>query len=104
MLEFTLKKQKHTVLVAIHGREALEKLAATAVDLVITDVSMPEMDGIALLQQLRNEPSYAEMPVILLTVSEQVEDRLRAEELGADGFLNKPASSLELLQTVAKFV
>lgn len=104
MLEFTLRKQGYTVLAAMNGREALAQLAETAVDLVISDVSMPELDGIALLQQIRADARWQGLPVIMLTVSGQVQDKLEAQQHGADGFLTKPASSSELIETVAGFI
>jgi two-component system, chemotaxis family, chemotaxis protein CheY len=104
MLEFTLRKQGYKVLAAMNGQEALSRLAETAVDLVITDVSMPVLDGIALLQQIRTDSRWQTLPVVMLTVSGQVQDRLEAQQHGADGFLTKPASSSELIETVQKFV
>ncbi len=104
MLEFTLRKQGYTVLAAMNGLEALAKLAETAVDLVITDVSMPELDGISLLRQIRADARWHTLPVVMLTVSGQVEDQMEAQQHGANGFLTKPASSSELLGTVRTFV
>lgn len=104
MLEFTLRKQGYMVLAAMNGLEALAKLAETAVDLVITDVSMPELDGIALLKEIRADGRWPTLPVVMLTVSGQVQDQLEAQRHGANGFLTKPASSSELIQTVQGFV
>ncbi|MCA9936725.1 MAG: response regulator [Anaerolineales bacterium] len=109
-LGFTLKKHGYTALAATHGGEALEMLAetavapTTAVDLIIADVSMPEIDGITLLKLLRANPRYHNLPVIMLTASGQSQDRLHAEQEGANGFLTKPTSSHELLATVEQFL
>lgn len=103
-IEFTLQKNGHTVLVASHGREALERLAATPVDMVITDVSMPEMDGLELIRCLRAEIASHTLPIVVLTASGQVKDRLAARDEGANGFLTKPTSSWELLETIERFV
>ncbi|MCA9972059.1 MAG: response regulator, partial [Anaerolineales bacterium] len=85
LLGFTLQKHGHTVLSAVHGGDALARLAETAVDLVIADVTMPQLDGIALLQRLRADPRSAALPVVMLTASGESQDRLRAEQAGANG-------------------
>lgn len=103
-LEFTLKKQGHHTLAAVDGADALKKLAENQIQLMFADMSMPNMDGIALLQHLRQHPVYHALPVIMLTASGQQQDRLRAEKEGANGFLTKPASSQELITTVNRFV
>ncbi len=103
VLGFTLRQNGHTVLSATNGQEALDLLLGTAVDLVIADVSMPEMDGIALLRRLRTDERTRDLPVVMLTASGQSHDRILAEEAGANGFLTKPASSLELRTTVNQF-
>ena len=103
-LGFTLKKSGYTVLEAAHGADALDKLAKTAVDLVISDMTMPEVDGLTLLQRLRADKRYKNLPVVMHTASGQNQDRLRAEQEGADGFLTKPASSRELIAIASQFV
>lgn len=103
VLGFTLRQNNHTVLSATNGQEALDLLGTTDVDLVIADVSMPELDGIALLRHLRANKRTHDLPVVMLTASGQNQDRILAEEAGANGFLTKPASSLELRTIVNKF-
>lgn len=100
MLSFTLKRNRHTVLTARHGKLALATLEKHKVDLVITDVTMPEMDGLTLLKELRSDTRYQSLPVVMLTASGQEGDRMDAEAEGANGFLTKPTSSRELTQTV----
>ena len=104
MLSFTLKRNRHTVLTARHGKLALQLLNKRAVDLVITDVTMPEMDGLTLLKELRSDARYKSLPVVMLTASGQEGDRMNAEAEGANGFLTKPTSSRELIETVNKLV
>ena len=103
-ISYTLRKAGYFVLTANNGHEGLTVLAEQKIDLIITDLKMPGMDGVALLQTLRADSRYKQLPVIMLTVSGQVQDRDQAETHGADGFLTKPASSLELVQTVKQFV
>ena len=104
VLSLTLKNSGHEVQIANHGIEALQQLDAGSVDLALVDIAMPEMDGLELLRHLRNDARYQELPVIMLTASGQDEDRAIALTIGADGFLSKPTSSRELLDTINRFV
>ncbi len=104
VLSLTLKNSGHEVQIANHGIEALEQLNLAAVDLALVDIAMPEMDGLELLRHLRNDERYHQLPVIMLTASGQDEDRAAALIIGADGFLSKPTSSRELLETINRFV
>jgi CheY-like chemotaxis protein len=104
MYSHMLRKRGHTVVVADNGRVALERLAETAVDLVVADLAMPEMDGVDLLRHIRADERYCHLPVIMLTASGQEQDRLEAEAEGANDFLTKPASSREFLATVHRYV
>ena len=104
VLSLTLKNSGHEVQIANHGLEALEQLDLGPVDLALVDIAMPEMDGLELLRHLRNDKRYNALPVIMLTASGQDEDRQTALNIGADGFLTKPTSSRELLETIHRFV
>ena len=104
MLTYTLQKKGYAVVSAFHGIEALERLAETPCDLVIADLTMPEMDGLTLLRHLRADPRYRDLPVIMLTASGQDEDRVVARSAGVDDFLTKPTSSRELLERVSELL
>jgi CheY-like chemotaxis protein len=104
VLGHILQHAGFTVYGAFNGVEALEMLDDVSVDLVISDIAMPEMDGLELLRRIRNHPELGDLPVIMLTASGQDEDRVLAEEAGANGFLTKPASSAELLDAVGNFL
>ncbi len=104
MYSHMLRKRGHTVVVADNGAVALERLDETAVDLVVSDLSMPEMDGVDLLRHMRADERYRHIPVIMLTASGQEQDRLEAEAEGANDFLTKPASSREVLATVNRYI
>ncbi len=104
VLGTTLRNEGFAVIIAANGLEALERLETTQVDLALVDIAMPEMDGLTLLQHLRSDARYQQLPVVMLTASGQDEDRAQALSLGASGFLTKPASSQELLGTVRQFV
>jgi CheY-like chemotaxis protein len=100
MLAFTLKKHGHTVVKAQHGRDALERMAEQAIDLVITDIGMPVMDGLTLLKHLRADERYHALPVVVITADIEEQTSLEAHAEGINGFLNKPTSSWELLETI----
>ena len=104
VLSLTLKNSGHDVQIANHGVEALQQLDISPVDLALVDIAMPEMDGLELLRHLRNDKRYNALPVIMLTASGQDEDRQTALNIGADGFLTKPTSSRELLETIQRFI
>jgi len=104
VLSLTLKNSGYDVQIASHGVEALQQLNIAPVDLALVDIAMPEMDGLELLRHLRNDKRYTTLPIIMLTASGQDEDRATALVIGADGFLTKPTSSRELLETIQRFV
>jgi putative two-component system response regulator len=82
--------------VARDGNEALQAIARRRPDLVLTDAVMPGMDGFALCQNIRNQPDLLLLPVVMVTALNQVSDRVRALEVGADDFLAKPADRIEV--------
>ena len=104
VLSLTLQNSGHEVTVANHGGEALNTLHHLPIDLALVDIAMPEMDGLTLLKNLRQDERYLSLPVIMLTASGQDEDRVLALSMGADGFLSKPTSSRELIETISRFV
>jgi signal transduction histidine kinase/ligand-binding sensor domain-containing protein/DNA-binding response OmpR family regulator len=81
---------------ACNGKEALKKLLMGDYDLVISDIIMPEMDGIELLKNIKTNTNISDVPVILLTSKSEVSDRLEGFKKGADAFLAKPFSMEEL--------
>jgi DNA-binding NarL/FixJ family response regulator len=85
---------------ATTGIEALEQVAAAAPDLVLLDVMMPGMDGIAALRLLKEDPETRLIPVVLMTALNAVEDRVRGIEAGADDFLSKPVDERELIARI----
>ena len=104
LLGFILRQNDHTVVTAIHGLGALEQLAERSIDLVISDLSMPEMDGMTLLQELRANPRFQNLPVIILTGSAYAQDNTRAKAAGATLFLTKPVESEELIAMVNRLL
>jgi DNA-binding NarL/FixJ family response regulator len=85
---------------AANGLEALERVAASPPDLVLLDVMMPELDGIAALRVLKQDPETRLIPVVLMTALNAVDDRVRGIEAGADDFLSKPVDDRELIARI----
>ena len=98
MLMTQLLSSKYHVKTATNGKEALEIIHKEELDIIISDVMMPVMDGLELTQQLKNDPNYQHLPIILLTAKTQEENRAEALQLGADSYVTKPfkMSDLEL--------
>jgi len=111
MVEFTLKEAGHQVIVAEDGQVALNiAQGASAVniaqgasaDLVITDVNMPNMDGITLIKELRALPAYKFTPILTLTTESTTEKKMEGKGAGATGWIVKPFNPEKLLATVNK--
>lgn len=88
------------VAMAENGRQALEQVARSRPDLVLTDVMMPEMDGLALIAALRENPATQGIPVIMLSARAGEEARIEGIDSGADDYLSKPFSARELMARV----
>lgn len=95
-----LKREGHTVVPADNGRSALALLREDQPDLIITDILMPEMDGIALLTALKEQGST--VPVLVATADIQKDTSENCFELGAVAVLNKPVRDHDLLAAVAR--
>jgi putative two-component system response regulator len=88
------------VLTAAHGYEALQQMQSVAPDLILSDISMPEMDGYTLFEQVRGHPAWVSIPFIFLTARRGREDIFAGKKLGAEDYLVKPVTRLELTTTI----
>lgn len=102
MIRFTLQTTGHQVLEASDGQEAFDTLKNKPVDLIITDVNMPRMDGIELTRKLRSTPLHSRTPIVLLTTESSPEKKNQGRAAGATGWIVKPFSQKQLLSIVAK--
>lgn len=98
-LQRLLEKQ-YLVETAANGREALEKIEAHLPELVVSDIMMPEMDGIQLLHHIKHDPATCSLPVILVSARAGEEAKIEGYDIGADDYLIKPFSAKELLARV----
>ncbi|MFM8319967.1 MAG: response regulator [Chloroflexota bacterium] len=99
-LEALLTGQGYLLLFASNGLDALEVAAASHPDLILLDIMMPVLDGIAVCQRLRADPELYEVPVVMVTALDDSTSRLRSLEAGADDFITKPFDRAELLARV----
>lgn len=104
MVSFTLKGAGYDVLEAQDGTVALSILQTHAVDLVLTDVNMPNMNGIELTRQLRALPSFAKTPIVLLTTESDPGKKAEGRAAGATGWIVKPFGQEQLLAIVNKLL
>ncbi len=91
---------EYTVIKAQHGAEALEKIAAANVQLIISDIMMPIMDGFSLCKEVKSNMEYSHIPVILLTAKNSLQSKIEGLELGADAYIEKPFSQPHLLAQI----
>ena len=104
IVSLTLRKSGYEVVEAVNGRDAVEKLDSSSVEMVITDLNMPVMDGIELIRHIRQTPKYRFMPILMLTTVSQEDKKLEGKRAGASGWLFKPFHSHELISAVKKYV
>jgi two-component system chemotaxis response regulator CheY len=102
MVSFTLKGAGYDVVEAADGVEALNIAKSRSVNLVITDVNMPNMDGISLIRELRSLPSYKFTPLLMLTTESSADKKQQGKAAGATGWIVKPFNPEQLLNTVKK--
>jgi putative two-component system response regulator len=99
-LEALLQAEGYAVLTAAQGHEALQQMQAVAPDLILSDISMPEMDGYAFFEHVRSRPDWVSIPFIFLTARRGREDIFAGKKLGAEDYLVKPVTRQELTTTI----
>lgn len=95
-LKRSLEQQGHTVALAVNGRQALEMLEVGGFDLVLLDILMPEMDGFEVLERLKSDPKWRDLPVVVISALDEMENVVRCIAMGAEDFLSKPFEPLLL--------
>ena len=93
ILGIYLKAKGYSVVYAENGLEAMEKLGVESVNLVMTDLNMPYMDGLELIKNLKADETLRELPILMVTTEADDEEKKKAMEAGADGYLIKPVSA-----------
>jgi DNA-binding response OmpR family regulator len=100
LLRLNFEMEGFEVVSACDGRAGFDRAVTEGPDLVISDIMMPNVDGLEMLQQLRAEPGTAGLPVVLLSAKAQHSEVQRGLDLGADDYVTKPFDPLELLDRV----
>ena len=90
VLQRRLERHGLTVVTAVNGRDALEKIAAEPFDMVLLDLIMPELDGFQVLQRLKADPAHRHLPVIMISALDELDSVIRCIESGAEDYLPKP--------------
>lgn len=105
-VSFSLKNSGFDVITARDGMEAVEKLSTITedIDLIITDLNMPNLDGYGLIDTLRQNDKHKKTPIIVLTSEEGEEDRQKGADVGASSYLVKPFRSAILMEEVSKYL
>ncbi len=104
MVGFTLKNAGYQVVEAVDGRDALSKMTSGSVQMLITDLNMPNMDGLELIRQVRTLPQYKFIPIIMLTTESQDGKKQAGKAAGASGWIVKPFRGEQLVMIAKKFL
>ena len=105
LISFALRRLKNTrVTEAVDGVDALRILSQEKFDVILADINMPVMDGLKLVNHIRGNPQFKDIPVIIITTEGAEEDRKRAMSLGASAYLTKPIQTQELVRVVSQFL
>lgn len=103
-ITLALKIKGYRVIAAEDGMDALEKLPAEKIDLLITDLNMPNIDGLKLIRTIREDPEYKDLPVIILSSLSKDEDINSGIDAGANSYLIKPFNTKRIQYEVAKYI
>jgi len=104
MVTFTLRKIGYEVVEAVDGQDGLGKVGAGKFDLIITDLNMPNLDGIEMITAVRKLPGYTFVPILMLTTESQAEKKDAGRKAGATGWIVKPFNADQLVSVVQKLV
>jgi two-component system chemotaxis response regulator CheY len=104
IVQFTLENEGYKVLLGKHGADALQYLNGESIDLVITDLHMPEMNGIDLIKEIRKNPYYQRTPILFLTTESQLSKKEEAKNAGATGWIIKPFVPAKLIAAINKVI
>lgn len=103
LVSFAMKEAGYEVIDAINGKDALSKLNGAKIEAVVTDLNMPEMDGIEFIKQMRSMAGYRFTPIVMLTTESQESRKQEGRQAGASGWIVKPFNPEELTGIVKKF-
>lgn len=99
-LEFLMQQAGFEVATAADGEAALQQVRAQAPDLVLLDISLPGISGFEVLETLRQEPAFKQLPIVMLTAHGREVEKEKGLALGADDYITKPFSTRQLVEKV----
>ena len=101
---FELERNGYKVVKAEDGKEALEKITKSRIDLLLTDLHMPVMNGLELIRKVRKIDNLKHLPILFLTTETQQAILIEAKRSGATGWITKPFNSEKLMKTIQKVI
>ena len=104
VVSIALKGAGYDVIAGVDGKDALAKLNGQRIHLIISDVNMPNMDGITFVAEARKLPAYKFTPIIMLTTESQEDKKRQAQAAGARAWVTKPFQPEQMLSAVAKLI
>lgn len=104
MVSLILKSKGYEVVTAENGMDGLQKLGLEQINLILTDMNMPYMDGIEFTKQVRTNPEIAHIPIVMLTTEADEEEKQRAFKAGVDDYLVKPATAEQIVESMRKII
>ena len=102
VVNFTLENEGYNVLIGVDGKDALKFLDGKDIDLIITDLHMPVMNGIELIKEVRLLDQYKGLPILFLTTESQAAKKMEAKAAGATGWIIKPFVPAKLIAALKK--
>jgi len=104
MVSFTLRGAGYEVVDAVDGKDGLSKAEKDKFDMIITDLNMPNVDGIQLIAEVRKLPGYSFVPILMLTTESQAEKKDAGRKAGATGWIVKPFNAEQLTTVIRRLV
>lgn len=104
LVKFTLQMKKHDVTLAENGLEAFEIFQKNEFDLILTDLNMPKMNGIELIEKIRTGDIHNNIPIIMLTTESEEKDKSMGTEAGVSSYMIKPFQPPQLLSEIEKYL
>ena len=104
MVGFTLREAGFEIVEGVNGEQGLNRLDAQAVDIIVTDVHMPVMDGLSMVEAVRRRADHRFTPILILTTESGDEMKRRGKEAGASGWIVKPFNPVQLQEVVCRLL
>lgn len=104
ILEFLLRSKGFDVVTAENGLDAIEKLATNKVNIILSDLNMPYMDGIEFVKTVKSDVNLSHIPILMVTTEADPEEKERAFSAGANGYLVKPVNADSISQNIKRIM